>query len=122
MKLIFICLTGNAGNHCDFSLFQVIPYNHNDSATNFTFESSDTLQKCVLENVLVKYPNNCKEMELEYLNESHVNLNISNNTLYFKVGFKSMQHFISETIIVYTTEFLLLLSSGNDQSRSCKEL
>ena len=122
MKLIFFCLTGNAGNHCDFSPFQVIPYNHNDSATNFTFESNDTLQKCVLENVLVKYPNNCEEMELEYLNESYVNLNISNNTLYFKVGFRSMQHFISETIIVYTTEFLLFLSSGNDQSRSCKEL
>ena len=118
INLLFsLCVTGNACKYCDFSPFQVIPYSHNEEATNFSFEGNDKLEQCFLQNVLVKFPNNSTEIRLPWLNESYVHLNVSNNTLYFKVGsglsnILSMKHFSVQSYVFF--------SSGKDQFQNCK--
>ncbi|CAB3995087.1 Hypothetical predicted protein [Paramuricea clavata] len=75
---------GNASTDCAFGPFQVIPYSHNEVATNFCYDDNPTLLRCALHKAWVKFPDNATEMELPWLNESYVHLNGSNKTLHFK--------------------------------------
>ena len=82
----------NTGNLiCDLGPFQVIPYSHNDVVTQvkFSSRSEKILRYCSLSKQTkstVKFPNSSKEMEMQWLNNSYVNLTVSGNTLFFKVG------------------------------------
>ena len=75
---------------CQFGPFQVVPYSHNDRATEFEYliPLMKTLTHCFLAKstkVKVKFPNNATEMKVEWLNGSYVNLAVSDNNLFFKV-------------------------------------
>ena len=76
---------------CPLGPFQVIhvPYSYNDPVTQFR-PSMKTYVHCSLPKtagvVQVKFPDNATIIKMPLLNRSHVDLNILNNTLYFKVG------------------------------------
>jgi hypothetical protein len=93
----------------------VIPYGHNEPATEFCYDGPFTLLKCALHNAWVKFPDNATEMELPWLNDSYVHLNGTNKTLHFKVceGFFSFYSFFK--FVVYFS-----LSSGKDQFQNFK--
>ena len=63
----------------------MIPYSHNESATEFFYDGPFTLLRCALHTTWVKFPDNATEMELPWLNDSYVHLNGTNKTLHFKV-------------------------------------
>ena len=76
--LTFCAITGNASTYCAFGPFQVIPYSHNEAATEFFYDSPFTLLRCALHTTWVKFPDNATEMELPWLNDSYVHLNGTN--------------------------------------------
>ena len=69
-------------SQCKFTPFQVIPYNHEGPVTKFSHH--DQVFNCSLKKALVKFPHNATEVELQWLNESYVDLSIKNNTMHFK--------------------------------------
>ncbi|CAB4042024.1 Hypothetical predicted protein, partial [Paramuricea clavata] len=70
---------------CPFKPFQVIPYSPKDQAIQFSYDIRNTIfQQCSLEKALAKFPENNTEMELQWLNESYINLTVSSKILYFK--------------------------------------
>ncbi|XP_028408055.1 uncharacterized protein LOC114530658 [Dendronephthya gigantea] len=94
--------------HCPFGPFQVIPHGPTNSATQFTHDTRVTLKSCTLTKALAKSPDNSKEMSLQWLNESFVDLTVVSNILHFK--WKRSVFGLKGTII--TLKFLCLLDSG----------
>ncbi|CAB4033804.1 Hypothetical predicted protein, partial [Paramuricea clavata] len=83
---------------CVFRPFQVLPHSHKDPAT--TFLHTQQIFSCSLTKAQAKFPDNATEIELQWLNESYVDLNVSNNNLYFKWR-KSVPN-LQGTIITFT--------------------
>ncbi len=81
---------------CTFGPFQLIPFSNEEPATQFN--QRNTFQNCFFLRITVKFPNNIKEMELQWLDESYVDLTISNKILYFKV-WKSTVNLFSLTML-----------------------
>ena len=67
--------------------FRLISYNTNKPVRKFFDKDNPTvvMKSCSLRKVLVKFPDKAAEMELQWLDESYVDLDVSNNDLYFKV-------------------------------------
>jgi hypothetical protein len=104
---------------CEFKPFQLIPYSHEEPATQFI--SSSTIFSCFLyshanSKAQAKFPNNTKEMDLQWLDESYVNFTVSNNKLYFKV--------LKSTVMLASLTFFRICfsvsSSGDDQFQVCE--
>ena len=73
------------GDLCSFEPFQLIPYSHNEPATQFKQE--ETMTSCALskkQKTLAKFPNITKNVELEWLDDSYVQFSVKDNILYFK--------------------------------------
>ena len=76
---------GHDGFHCGFEPFQLIPYSHNEPATQFS--QPNAMTNCSLrkkENNQVKFPNITNNMELQWLDDSYVQFSVSINALFFK--------------------------------------
>jgi hypothetical protein len=74
--------------NCPFEPFQVIPYSHSDPVTTLIHHDPPIqLQSCSVRNIRVKFPDNATEMELRWLNESYVNIDVSGIHLHFKVRY-----------------------------------
>jgi hypothetical protein len=76
--------------NCALGPFQLIPHSLNESAIKFSDNDNDNpnlarMKSCSLRKVLAKFPDNATEMELELLDESYVDLNVSNKDIFFKV-------------------------------------
>ncbi|CAB4026456.1 Hypothetical predicted protein, partial [Paramuricea clavata] len=75
---------------CVLGPFQLIPHSQKEQATKFSDfgEPKIVIKNCSLPTngkpVLVKFPDNATEMELQWLDQSYVDLNVSNKVLYFK--------------------------------------
>jgi hypothetical protein len=65
----------------------LIPYNKGKLDKKFSDIDNRraVMKSCSLRNVLVKFPDNAAEIELQWLDESYFDLNLFNNELYFKV-------------------------------------
>ena len=105
------------GMYCEFKPFQLISYSHEEPATQFI--SGGTILSCFLYSnakAQVKFPNNTKEMDLQWLDESYVNFTVSNNKLYFKV--------LKSTVMLASLTFFRICfsisSSGDDQFQVCE--
>lgn len=85
--ILILIIEGYPG--CDLAPFQLIPYSSSGPAAEFTADQqilNKTLtSNCSLVKALVKFPDDVEEMELQWLNESYVDLVILNKTLQFKV-------------------------------------
>ena len=94
INLICIIFIGVSGN-CVLGPFQAIPYTPNEPATKFTDQQQPNraLTSCSLWKALLKFPDNVTEMELQWLDESYVNLTVLNKELHFKVSTHSMTGF-----------------------------
>ena len=87
LLLNFIQIYIGGYDNCPLGPFQLIPYNKGKLAEKFSdIDNRRAMMKsCSLRNVLVKFPDNAAEMELQWLDESYVGLNVFNNELSFKV-------------------------------------
>ena len=109
INILIVCCTGT---HCSLGPFQVIPYGPNNSATQFRHDRTVTLKSCTLEKALSKPPDNSKEMDLQWLNESFVNLTVVNNILHFKVCYARFSNSLRiRKIFVYLLLTLFELQS-----------
>ncbi|CAB4028803.1 Hypothetical predicted protein, partial [Paramuricea clavata] len=70
--------------NCAFRPFQLIPYSHQDPATSFSDTNLDVLTSCSLTKAVTKFPDNPNYIDQPWLNESYVDLKISNEKLDFK--------------------------------------
>ena len=68
---------------CMFKPFQVLQYSHTHGATNFS-QNEQLGLGCSAEKILVKFPDNATEVELQWLNESYFNISVSGKDLLFK--------------------------------------
>ena len=92
INLIYILLAGGYDN-CVLGPFQPIPYTTNIPVTTFTYQEqppnqqqlTETSTNCSLRKALVKFPDKTTEIELQWLDESYVDLTVLNKTLHFKV-------------------------------------
>jgi hypothetical protein len=86
-KSSFLILLGGSKN-CLLRPFQLIPYDQMETATKFSdIDNKKLLMKsCTLTKALEKFPDNAREMKLQWLDQSYVDLNVSNNNMYFKVS------------------------------------
>lgn len=59
-----------------------------ETATKFSDIDNQKLlmNSCTLTKALEKFPDNAREMKLQWLDQSYVDLNVSNNNMYFKVS------------------------------------
>ena len=73
--------------NCALGPFQFLPYKKNEPARKFFVKDNPTvvMKNCSLRKVLIKFPEKAREMELPWLDESYVDLNVSNNVMYVKV-------------------------------------
>jgi hypothetical protein len=76
--------------NCTLGPFQFIPYRpYSQNKPNRKFSDIDNptvmMKNCSLRKVLVKFPDKAREIELQWLDESYVDLNVSSNDIYFKV-------------------------------------
>ena len=96
INLICIIFIGGYGN-CELGPLQLIPYTPNEPATKFTDQQQPNraLTSCSLQKARVKFPDNVTEMELQWLDESYVDLTVLNKTLHFKVRTHTMTVFSS---------------------------
>ena len=69
---------------CEFRPFQLIQYSHQDPATRFS-NPNVALTSCSLTKALAKFPDNLAGIDLPWLDESYVDLKVSNEKLDFKV-------------------------------------
>ena len=83
--------------YCALGPFQPIPYTPNEPATKFTDQQQPNraLTSCSLLKARVKFPDNLTEMELQWLDESYVDLTVLNKELHFKVRTHTMTGFSS---------------------------
>ncbi len=100
---IYIYIYIGTNSDCLFKPFQVIPSSRNDPVT--IFSNSGQVFNCSLKKALAKFPDNATKMELQWLNESYVDLNVSNNDMYFKVR-KSTHLLFSLTMFKINSLFL----------------
>ncbi|CAB4043521.1 Hypothetical predicted protein, partial [Paramuricea clavata] len=72
--------------NCALGPFRLIPYNKNEPTRKFFDINNPTvvMKSCSLREILVKFPDNATEMELEWLDESYVDLNVLSDNIYFK--------------------------------------
>ena len=96
INLIYIIVIGVSVS-CQFGPFQLIPYTPNEQATKFTDQQQPNraLTSCSLRKARVKFPDNLTEMELQWLDESYVDLTVLNKALHFKVRTHTMTGFSS---------------------------
>ncbi|CAB4008248.1 Hypothetical predicted protein [Paramuricea clavata] len=77
-------LVGGSEN-CSFGPFQLLPYSQNKPARKFSGSDNQRMENCYLFYLpQAKFPNNATEIELQRFEKSDVDLNVSNNDLYFK--------------------------------------
>lgn len=91
--------------------FQLIPYSHNTPPEKFTDlqNRNKPLTSCTLQKVLVKFPDNVTEVEQDWLNESYVDLTISDKRLYFKVRkYTGIDRYVSALIFLMIAMFFFL--------------
>ncbi|CAB4044499.1 Hypothetical predicted protein [Paramuricea clavata] len=101
--------SGVGVNVCSFKPFQVIPHSPKDEAIQFSYDLRNTIfQKCSLEKAVAKFPDNVAEMDLQWLNESYIDLTVSSKTLYFNWTRSATD--LQGTIITFTLK--CQLSSG----------
>ena len=67
---------------CMFKPFQVLQYSQTHGATNFS-QNEQLGLGCSAEKILVKFPDNATEVELQWLNESY-DISVSGKDLFFK--------------------------------------
>ena len=86
----YLNILGKAAD-CELGPFQLIPYSQKEPATKFSDfgDRNIWIKDCSLKKdkdklVLVKFPN-ATEMEFQWLDQSYVDLGVSNKVLYFKV-------------------------------------
>lgn len=71
---------------CTLGPFQLISYSVKDAAAKFYIDRRDlNLSFCLLSKALAKFPDNATEIELQWLNESYVDLEVLNKTIHLKV-------------------------------------
>ena len=71
---------------CQFNTSRAIPYTQN-STMKFSYTGPNVeLKNCSLKDAWSKTPNTTTKVKLEWMNESHVDLNVSNSNLYLKVN------------------------------------
>ncbi|CAB4004024.1 Hypothetical predicted protein, partial [Paramuricea clavata] len=106
-------------NHCVFGPFQLIPNSHQDSTTKFRDIDNPKVvfKSCALPKAWVKFPDmyNATDMELQWFNESYVDLTVFNATLDFK--WKRSVPSLRGTII--TLHFKCALSPSNSMVTKC---
>ena len=91
INIICILFAGGYDN-CELGPFQPIPYTPNTPITTFTYQQQPPNQQqlpeaqtnCSLRKALVKFPDKITEMEVQWLDESYVDLTVLNKTLHFK--------------------------------------
>ncbi|CAB4038763.1 Hypothetical predicted protein [Paramuricea clavata] len=77
---------GGSFNYCALGPFKLISYKRGESARKFSDIDNPkvVMNSCSLRHTQVKFPDNATEMEQQWLDESYVDLNVSNNAIYFK--------------------------------------
>ena len=86
-------LTIGGSENCAFGPFQLLPYSQNEPARKFNGSDDQRMESCYLLYLpQAKFPNNATEIELQRFDKSHVDLNVSNNDLYFKVRINVFIH------------------------------
>jgi hypothetical protein len=111
----------NCAADCLLGPFQLIPHSQEEPATKFSdFGNPHIMMKsCFLKKgklVLVKFPENAKEVELQWLDQSYVDFNVSKKVLYFKVR-KCIHSCFSLTKFKISLFFFF---SGKNQFQICK--
>ena len=83
---LLCCFEFLENDNCQFKTSGAIPYTQN-STMKFSYTCPNVeLKNCSLKEAWSKTPNTTTKVRLEWMNESHVDLNVSNSNLYLKVN------------------------------------